>query len=225
MIILRKVSSTNTKLHILRRFSLSIYYLSITSFLYNSSTPILKQIHTRATLGCWLGHATIIMLLQLILALDALAVNAFVMPPNNSTRSIQFQSLVKRTPLPPRDSNFHIPNPGHPRKDAHAFTPHQLQQFKRGHADVMKICLMIIEESEKADRGEKNHFDRAFSRWFALTDEEFVVGQSPMNLFVRLVIRKLTFRRRLQGDRRLRLRQERQPEIRPHQIVLRLHGG
>jgi hypothetical protein len=46
MIILRTVSSTDTKLHILRRFSLSVYYLSITSFLYNSSTPILKQIHT-----------------------------------------------------------------------------------------------------------------------------------------------------------------------------------
>jgi hypothetical protein len=69
-----------------------------------------------------------------------------------------------------------------------------MEQFIRGHTDVLKIYLMIIEEAEKAARpGEKNHFNRAYARYFALLDREFVVGQSPTFLFTRLVIRRLIF--------------------------------
>jgi hypothetical protein len=200
------------------RFTTYQLLLSSPTLLYPSSNRLTHGLPQAVS------YMTIIMLLQLILALTALAVNAFVMPRNNSTRSIQ--SLRKRTPLPPHDCDLHIPNPDHDQNDADTFTSLQMEQFIRGHTDVLKICLMIIEEAEKAARpGEKNHFNRVYARCFALVDREFVVGQSPTFLLTRLVIRRLTFRRCLQGDLRLQQREERQPEIRPHQTVRRLHRG
>jgi hypothetical protein len=128
------------------------------------------------------------MLLQLILALTALAVNALVMPPNISTTSIQ--SLHKRTPLPPHVQGLHIPVTDN---ELNTYSASDMAIFLKAHNQALDMCAKVIDEATKKTRG----FDRIFRRWFAEEDRQKVVSRS--SAYAQLDVRRLTFCKCVQG--------------------------
>jgi hypothetical protein len=91
-----------------------------------------------------IGDNTTIMLLQLILALTGTAANAFVIPQNIATGSVQ--PLYERTPLPPHAPGLHIPVTDN---QLNTYSASDMVIFLKAHNKALEMCAMVIDGARK----------------------------------------------------------------------------
>jgi hypothetical protein len=114
------------------------------------------------------------MLLQLTLLLTALAVNALVVLPNNISTLSATQLLNKRTRID-NTENVHMPRTDEALSvNTNKYTTQQMEQYYQGHLDTLKMCDIVIAESES----DTPLFNRIFAEYFDPADRALVISET-----------------------------------------------